>query len=264
VRRARLEAASSKLFFELNPAQQQQQQAGAAPAAAGDSSSSSSATKKGKAAAASSKQAAATAVSSAASASSPATAPAAPAGAARRFFVKLADKQDPYLVGKVLAAGACVGQEGLAREPHMQACAGGAASTATATAELSSVRASRNPLLLLLLLLARAGVEYGVVRASLQQQLTNMLMVMASLWIPLLPLLWFASRAMEQRSNMRRKKNATSSNTPSITFADVAGAGCCCVVVWCGGWAGVCAVCVNKRSVCSLCTALPSLPAPPP
>lgn len=90
VKTARLEAASSKLTFELHP-----QEAAAAAAKAGTSNS-----KKGS----SSKGSAAAAATAAAVAESTAVAPAKPAPS-RRLYIKLADKQDPLLVGKVLTAG---------------------------------------------------------------------------------------------------------------------------------------------------------------
>jgi hypothetical protein len=38
------------------------------------------------------------------------------------------------------------------------------------------------------------GVEFGVVRASFQAQLQQMLLTVLALWIPLLPLFFFAQR----------------------------------------------------------------------
>lgn len=89
VKAARLEASSSKLMFELHP--QEAAAAAAKPAAP-----------------ASGKGSAAAATAAAASAAAGTAAAAAPAPH-RRFFIKLADKQDPLLVGKVLQAGGWVG-----------------------------------------------------------------------------------------------------------------------------------------------------------
>jgi hypothetical protein len=96
VKAARLEAASSKLTFELHP----QEAAAAAAAAAGASSSSSSSSKAGS----SKGKGAAAATAAAAAESATVAAPAKPAPS-RRWYIKLADKQDPLLIGKVLTAG---------------------------------------------------------------------------------------------------------------------------------------------------------------
>jgi cell division protease FtsH len=100
VKAARLEASSSKLMFEMHPQEAAAAAGGAAAAAAAASAKASS-----SAAASSSKaSAAAAAAAPAAAAAADAAAPAAPAPH-RRFYIKLADKQDPLLVGKVLQAG---------------------------------------------------------------------------------------------------------------------------------------------------------------
>jgi hypothetical protein len=88
VKTARLEAASSKVLFEVHP----QDAAGASTAAAAGAKGS-------KAAAGSSKGSAAAAVTAGAHAAVARPPP------SKRFFIKLADKQDPLLVGKVLQAG---------------------------------------------------------------------------------------------------------------------------------------------------------------
>jgi hypothetical protein len=87
VKTTRLEAASSKVLFELHP----QDAAAASTAAAGAKGS--------KAAAGSSKGSGAAAVTASAQAAAARPPP------SKRFFIKLADKQDPLLVGKVLQAG---------------------------------------------------------------------------------------------------------------------------------------------------------------
>jgi hypothetical protein len=74
----------------------------------------------------------------------------------------------------------------------------------------------------LLLLLLLPGVEYGVVRATFQQQLQQMLLTVLALWIPLLPLLFLAQRMVDSRNGTRRAKSS-SNNAPRVTFADVAG-----------------------------------------
>lgn len=93
VKAARLEAASSRLFFECHASQEAAAVPAAAAAAVAAASSSSS-------------------ISPASSSSLPAAeavAVATPAAAKpslrRRFYIKLADKQDPLLVGKIIAAG---------------------------------------------------------------------------------------------------------------------------------------------------------------
>jgi len=90
VKAARLEAASSKLLFELHPQEPAAAAAGAVTGKAASSKSSKSSSIAADAAAA---------VGAKAEAPKPA--------AHKRFFIKLADKQDPLLVGKVLTAGAC-------------------------------------------------------------------------------------------------------------------------------------------------------------
>eukprot|EP00879_Flechtneria_rotunda_P015660 GHRR01016382.1.p1 GENE.GHRR01016382.1~~GHRR01016382.1.p1 ORF type:complete len:403 (+),score=151.90 GHRR01016382.1:1203-2411(+) len=67
-----------------------------------------------------------------------------------------------------------------------------------------------------------AGVEYGVVRPSFQQQLQQVVLTMVSLWLPLLPLLFLAQRLVDSRTGSRRAKSSGASR-PNITFADVAG-----------------------------------------
>jgi hypothetical protein len=71
-------------------------------------------------------------------------------------------------------------------------------------------------------LLLLAGVEYGVVRATFQQQLQQMLLTVLALWIPLIPLLFLAQRLVDSRNGTRRAKSSNS-NAPRVTFADVAG-----------------------------------------
>lgn len=93
VKSARLEAASSKLMFEVHP-QEAAAAAGGAAAVKGGS----------KAPGSSSKGSAAAAAATAMAASQTGAAAAKPAPN-RRFYIKLADKQDPLLVGKVLTAG---------------------------------------------------------------------------------------------------------------------------------------------------------------
>lgn len=95
VKAARLEASSSKLMFEMHP-QEAAAAAGSAAAAAAPSGKAGSSSKASAAAAAAAPAAAADAADAAA--------PAAPTPH-RRFYIKLADKQDPLLVGKVLQAG---------------------------------------------------------------------------------------------------------------------------------------------------------------
>lgn len=87
VKAARLEAASSRLFFECHPAEKSDASATAAAAAVASSSSSSSSS------------------ASAAEAVAAVTPAAAKPALRRRFFIKLADKQDQLLVGKIIAAG---------------------------------------------------------------------------------------------------------------------------------------------------------------
>lgn len=96
VKAARLEAASSRLFFECHPT------AEAVPPPPATSVS----------VAASSSSSKATASSSTSSVSAPvpealqtAASAAAKPTLRRRFYIKLADKQDPLLVGKIIAAG---------------------------------------------------------------------------------------------------------------------------------------------------------------
>lgn len=67
-----------------------------------------------------------------------------------------------------------------------------------------------------------SGVEYGVVRATFQQQLQQMLLTVLALWIPLIPLLFLAQRLVDNRNGTRRAKSANP-NAPRVTFADVAG-----------------------------------------
>jgi hypothetical protein len=96
VRAARLEAASSKLYFECQPV------AAAADAAAQASSSAAQQNAR------SSKQPQQPAVAAAAGAGAAAAAvlPAASKQALRKsFYVKLADRHDPVLVGRLLTAG---------------------------------------------------------------------------------------------------------------------------------------------------------------
>jgi hypothetical protein len=76
-------------------------------------------------------------------------------------------------------------------------------------------------------MVAAAGVEYGVVRATFQQQLQQMLLTVLALWIPLIPLLFLAQRLVDSRNNTRRAKSSNP-NTPRITFADVAGEPAAC------------------------------------
>ncbi|WIA09955.1 hypothetical protein OEZ85_010168 [Tetradesmus obliquus] len=165
VRAARLEAASSKLYFECQPV------AAAAAAAAPASSSAAQASTRNSKQPQQPAAAAAAGTSTAAAAAAAAVLPAASKRPLRKsFYVKLADRHDPVLVGKILTA----------------------------------------------------GVEYGVVRATFQQQLQQMLLTVLALWIPLIPLLFLAQRLVDNRNGTRRAKSANP-NAPRVTFADVAG-----------------------------------------
>jgi hypothetical protein len=79
-----------------------------------------------------------------------------------------------------------------------------------------------------LLVWLAAGVEFGVVRASVGAQLMNMLMTMLALWLPLTPLLFFARHLIEARNGTSKKRKAGSAaDMPKVTFADVAGGWAC-------------------------------------
>jgi hypothetical protein len=98
VRAARLEAASSKLYFECQPA------AAAAGAAA---QASTAAAQKSTSSSKQAQQAAAATAAAAGAGTAAAVLPAAAKQPLRRsFYVKLADRHDPVLVGKILTAGA--------------------------------------------------------------------------------------------------------------------------------------------------------------
>ncbi|GLC60747.1 hypothetical protein PLESTB_001666400 [Pleodorina starrii] len=195
VRAARLEAGTSRLYFDVVVRQQQPQQqpfqpqqqpqptqaaptvpavpavpAAAAAAAAGAATATATVAAPS---AASPPAAAAAAATAAAAAASSATA----AGVVRQrfqkiFFIKLADKHDPVLLAKLL----------------------------------------------------QAGVEYSVLRASFQSAAANAFLTALALWLPLLPVFWLLRRVIDQRQGAGRpKKSGSSGNTPSTTFADVAG-----------------------------------------
>jgi hypothetical protein len=236
VKTARLEAASSRVLFEVHP----QDAAASATTAAGAKGS--------KAAAASSKGS-----SAAAAATASAQAAAARPPPSKRFFIKLADKQDPLLVGKVLQAGR--GALTAAPAQHQQRCPSTCTVQARPCRHLRTLgHVSAPPMVLPHLfshqtspptyfahptliyhavvlccpVLSSAGVEFAVVRASFQQQLQQMLLTMFALWIPLLPLLLLVFRAMDSRNGTAaRRRNKNGPNTPRVTFADVAGESPC-------------------------------------
>ncbi|KAG2498816.1 hypothetical protein HYH03_003009 [Edaphochlamys debaryana] len=77
----------------------------------------------------------------------------------------------------------------------------------------------------LLMRLLQAGVEYSVLRASLAASAANAFLTALALWIPLLPMIWMLRRIIDQRQGTGRAKKAVTpgANTPTTTFADVAG-----------------------------------------
>jgi hypothetical protein len=97
VRAARLEAASSKLYFECQPV------AAAAGAAA---QASSAAAQKSTSSSKQSQQPAAAAAAAGAGTAAAVLPAAAKQPLRKSFYVKLADRHDPVLVGKILTAGA--------------------------------------------------------------------------------------------------------------------------------------------------------------
>jgi hypothetical protein len=66
-------------------------------------------------------------------------------------------------------------------------------------------------------------VEFAVVRASLASQLGNILVSALAIWLPLLPLWFFARRIIDARSGSGSKKLKRPVDMPRVTFADVAG-----------------------------------------
>jgi cell division protease FtsH len=68
-------------------------------------------------------------------------------------------------------------------------------------------------------------VEFAVVRASLASQLGNILVSALAIWLPLLPLWFFARRIIDARSGSSSKKLKRPVDMPRVTFADVAGEG---------------------------------------
>jgi hypothetical protein len=104
VRAARLEAASSKLYFECQPPPP-----AAAAAAAAAMQASTAAGQKSTSSSKQAQQAAAATAAAAGAGSAAAVLPAAAKQPLRKsFYVKLADRHDPVLVGKILTAGAAL------------------------------------------------------------------------------------------------------------------------------------------------------------
>ncbi|KAG2454133.1 hypothetical protein HYH02_001169 [Chlamydomonas schloesseri] len=190
VRAARLEAGTSRLYFDVKPLQPPPGAATAAAAAAATAAAATTAAVVGSteaavaAASAGGAEAGAAATAAAAGASSGAataagsSAAAATAAAAPRarfqkqYYIKLADKHDPVLMGRLL----------------------------------------------------QAGVEYAVLRASFQAAAANAFLTALALWLPLLPLVFLLRRIIDQRQGTgRAKKSSNRPDTPSTTFADVAG-----------------------------------------
>lgn len=156
VRSARLEAGTSHLYFDLTPTAPTSLQST-------DASSSSPPTS-------SSTQEAATTTSTSSSGTSSA-APAKPrATSSKQYYVKVADKNDPFLVSQILAA----------------------------------------------------GVQFGVIRASVTTSLINSMLTALAMWLPLTPLLFFLKSIVDARSGVGKKKKAIT-NVPNVTFNDVAG-----------------------------------------
>lgn len=62
-----------------------------------------------------------------------------------------------------------------------------------------------------------------MVRASLASQLGNILVSALAIWLPLLPLWFFARRIIDARSGSGSKKLKRPVDMPRVTFADVAG-----------------------------------------
>ncbi|KAG2432568.1 hypothetical protein HXX76_008912 [Chlamydomonas incerta] len=187
VRAARLEAGTSRLYFDVKPLQPPPGAAAVAATAAATATAAVVGSTEA-AVAASAGGAAAGSAAAAAGAATAATAAgaagAAPAGAAaaaaaaprsrfqKQYYIKLADKHDPVLMGRLL----------------------------------------------------QAGVEYAVLRASFQAAAANAFLTALALWLPLLPLVFLLRRIIDQRQGTSRaKKSSNRPDTPSTTFADVAG-----------------------------------------
>ncbi|GAB4813160.1 hypothetical protein N2152v2_000206 [Parachlorella kessleri] len=74
--------------------------------------------------------------------------------------------------------------------------------------------------------LLAAGVEFGVIKASLSQSFARILLSAIAVWIPLLPLMLLMRRMLDERMGGGRKKSKNSGkDVPKTTFADVAGVG---------------------------------------
>ncbi|GIL68519.1 hypothetical protein Vafri_21788 [Volvox africanus] len=185
VRAARLEAGTSRLYFDVTRPQPPPSVAAAQPGstasevAAAAPTAATTASPPATAMAAAASTASATASGTGASAITQTSAPSAAAASAavrqrflKQFYIKLADKQDILLMGKLL----------------------------------------------------QAGVEFSVLRASFTAAAASAFLTALALWLPLLPVFWVLRRVIDQRQGAGRAKKASNTgNTPSTTFADVAG-----------------------------------------
>jgi cell division protease FtsH len=199
VRAARLEAGTSRVYFDVvvdeaekkaavAAGKEQQQKKGAAAKPAEAKATASAGAVAAASAAATKKQQKGAATAATAASPNPNSLPLIASRKpplARRYYVKVADKHDPLLTSRLLAA----------------------------------------------------GVEFGVVRASATAALGNVFVAALALWLPLLPLFFMLRRAMDARSGggaagtgtfgrraARGKRGARGEPAaPRVTFADVAG-----------------------------------------
>ncbi|GLI66848.1 hypothetical protein VaNZ11_010831 [Volvox africanus] len=187
VRAARLEAGTSRLYFDVTRPQPPpsvvlpQQGSVSSEVATAAAMAATTTSPPATALAAASSAASATDSGTGASAATQTSAPSAAAASAsasvrqrflKQFYIKLADKQDILLMGKLL----------------------------------------------------QAGVEFSVLRASFTAAAASAFLTALALWLPLVPVFWFLRRVIDQRQGAGRAKKASNTgNTPSTTFADVAG-----------------------------------------
>ncbi|GIL68515.1 hypothetical protein Vafri_21788 [Volvox africanus] len=160
VRAARLEAGTSRLYFDVTRPQPPPSVAAAQPGstasevAAAAPTAATTASPPATAMAAAASTASATASGTGASAITQTSAPSAAAASAavrqrflKQFYIKLADKQDILLMGKLL----------------------------------------------------QAGVEFSVLRASFTAAAASAFLTALALWLPLLPVFWVLRRVIDQR-----------------------------------------------------------------
>ncbi|EFJ51432.1 hypothetical protein VOLCADRAFT_87717 [Volvox carteri f. nagariensis] len=145
-------------------------------------------------------------------------------------FVTLLDggrqQQQPEATAAATAAAATLSTS--AASPAAATAATGAASSATAVRQRFQkqfyIKLADKQDVLLMGKLLQAGVEFSVLRASFTAAAANAFLTALALWLPLLPVLWLLRRLIDQRQGTgRAKKSSSAGNTPSTTFADVAG-----------------------------------------